>query len=127
MDQLPSTASYFRKSPFLSLSFDIVTAFLAVFVVAGVRAMDVQSSALKASAAIFGLVLLPVAVWTMSLLSHWEIRALVQQTDGVLPYPEIAKLHYSRLTRLHQGLTLGVTIMSWGIIQALMTATSIRQ
>jgi len=34
--------------------------------------MREQSSALKTSDAIFGLMLPPVAVWTFSLLLHWE-------------------------------------------------------
>lgn len=84
--------------------------------------MRVQSPTLKASAAVFGLVLLPVAVWVLSLLSHWEIRAIVEQTNGTPSDPQLVRMHYARLARLHWSLTLGVTIIAWGIVQALMTA-----
>lgn len=83
--------------------------------------MRVQSATLKASGAVFGLVLLPVAVWIVSLLLHWEIRSIVDQANEVSAYPQLVRMHYSRLARLHWSLPFGVTIMAWGIIQALMT------
>ena len=122
MNNLSSTGSYFRRSPFYSLSFDLVTAVLIIFVLSGVRAMREQSSALKTSDAIFGLILLPVAVWILSLFLHWEIRAVLEQTNEAPYFPRIVQLHYLRLARLHRGLILGVTIMSWGTVQALMRA-----
>jgi hypothetical protein len=127
MNNPSKVGSYFRRSPFYSLSFDLVTAALILFVLDGLRTMRVQSSALKTSEAIFGLMLLPVAVWILLLLFHWEIRALVEQTDEAPPYPQITQLHYSRLARLVQGLIVGVTFMSWAIIQALMRAMGTHQ
>jgi hypothetical protein len=120
MNNFSATRSYFGRSPFYSLSFDLVTAVLVIFVLSEVRTMREQPSVLKTSDAIFGLMLLPVAVWILSLFLHWEIRALVEQTDETSHYPRIVQLHYSRLAGLHRGLILGVTIMSWGIIQALV-------
>jgi hypothetical protein len=43
MSHLSSTRSYFRRSPFYSLSFDMVTAVLIIFVFSGVKAMRVES------------------------------------------------------------------------------------
>lgn len=121
MNDTPSVRNYFRRSPFRSLGFDVATTVLVLFIFSTLRTMRVQSPTLKASAAVFGLVLLPVAVWIVSLLLHWEIRSIVDQANEVPTYPQIARLHYSRLARLHWSLPLGVTIIAWGITQALVT------
>jgi len=81
--------------------------------------MRAQPSTLGTSGAVLGLMLLPVAVWILSLLLHFEIRALVEQSDDT-SYPRIADLHYLRLARLQRGLIVGVTIISYGIIEALI-------
>jgi hypothetical protein len=54
-----------------------------------------------------------------------ERGALVELKDEPPHYPQIAQLHYTRLARLHQGLIVGVMLMSWTIIQALMRTTGI--
>jgi hypothetical protein len=117
-----ASKNYFCRSPFRSLTFDVSTGVLMIFVWWSLRAMRVQSAALQASAAIFGLMVLPVAVWIFSLLLHWEIRAVVDQTNETTAFPRLTEVHYSRLARLHWGLSLGVTVMSWGVSQALITA-----
>ncbi|HEV2420606.1 MAG TPA: hypothetical protein VGS59_02755 [Candidatus Acidoferrales bacterium] len=53
---------------------------------------------------------------------HREIRAIVEHANDEPGNSHLAQLHYSRLARLHWSLALGVTIISWGIIQALMMA-----
>jgi hypothetical protein len=127
MSRLPSVESYFRRSPFRSLGFDVVTGVVVVLAWSDLRAMHLQTSTLRASAAIFGLTLLPVVVWFFSLLLHFEIRALLEETGEMSVFSRIAALHYSRVARLLWAIPLGVAIMSSGIIQALITSASIRQ
>lgn len=119
-----TSKSYFRKSPFRSVSFNTVTAVLIVFVLSGIRAIREQSPALKASSAIFGLMLLPIAVWIFSLFLHSEIRAVIERADENLPCTQLTQLGQSRLSRMHWGMVLGITVVSYGIIQGLMNTVA---
>ncbi|MGB6980045.1 MAG: hypothetical protein WCD27_05030 [Candidatus Acidiferrales bacterium] len=113
MNDPSSIKGYFSRSPFRSVSFDLLTLVLLIFVLWGVRAIDAMKSAsLKASDAVFALVLLPIAIWIYSLLLHWEIRIYVERI-GQLPA-------YSRLAQLHRGLIFSVTLFSYVIIEALI-------
>ena len=93
-----STKTYFKESPFRSLRFDAVTVILLLFVSSGVRAMQSQPTILKVSQAILGLVLMPVAVWVLMLLVHWEIRGVVQELD--IPAKATTHLHWARTCRV---------------------------
>ena len=115
-----STTNYFRKSPFRSWHFDIVTAILILFVASGARSVRLQPQSLKASQAVLGLVLVPVTVWVFALMTHWEMRAIVGELEDTRSVR--IRLYQERLARLHYGLILGVTIASYAIIHAL-TAT----
>jgi hypothetical protein len=115
-----STANYFRESPFRSWHFDIVTAILVLFVASGARSVQLQPQSLVASQAVLGLVLVPVAVWVLALMTHWEMRAIVRELEDTRSV--WIRLHEERVARLHYGLILGVTIASYTIIHAL-TAT----
>jgi hypothetical protein len=113
MNDPSSMKGYFNGSPFRSVSFDLLTLLLLIFVVWGARAIDVMKSpSLKASGAIFGLVLLPIGIWFYSLLLHWEIRIYVERA-GQLPA-------YSRLAHLHRGLIFTVILFSYEVIEALI-------
>jgi len=71
-----------------------------------------KSPDLRASEAILGLVLLPVAVWVWSMFLYLEIRNVAERSDS--------PLRYSRLPGLHSSLILGATLMSYAIIGALV-------
>lgn len=80
--------------------------------------MQSQSQALKTSQAVLGLILIPVAVWVIAVIMHWQVRTIIQQMGDETQSP--SSLPERRLARLHYGLVLGVTIASYVIIHALI-------
>jgi hypothetical protein len=110
-----SAQSYFSRSPFHSIGFSFSTCVLVAFEVWGVKVMHASNSpGLRSSQAIFGLIVLPVAIWVWSIFLYLEIRISIERSSD---YPR-----HSRLPGLHQGLVLGTTLMSWSIITALVRA-----
>lgn len=111
-----SKEGYFARSPFHSIGISLATLVLVAFVFWGSRVIHAgKVPGLLASGAILGLVLLPVVVWVWSMFLYLEmIRILPKQPDGLL--------RHSRLPDLHAGLILGVTLMSYMIIEELVRA-----
>jgi hypothetical protein len=110
--------NYFKRSPFRSLPFNIATAALVLFAWVGARA---AMSALAPRWVIVGLVSMPVVVWFISLLIHWEIRVAIGELADHR-HKRFLSLHFDRLARLHYGLVLGVTLMSYIVMEGILRA-----
>jgi hypothetical protein len=110
-----SAQSYFSRSPFHSIGFTFSTCVLVAFELWGVKIMQASNSpGLRSSQAVFGLLLLPAAIWVWSMFLYLEIRTSILPS-GVYP-------RHSRLPGLHWGLVLSTTLISWSIITALVRA-----
>jgi hypothetical protein len=110
-----SAQTYFSRSPFHSIGFSFSTCVLVAFEVWGVKVMHASNSpALRSSQAVFGLLVLPAAIWVWSIFLYLEIRISIERSGD---YPR-----HSRLPGLHSSLVLCTTLMAYEIIAALMRA-----
>jgi hypothetical protein len=103
---------YFCRSIFRNPSFVVTTLILVAFVWRGInRGAAIEAVHPCASRAIGGLTLIPVVVWAFSLWLFFEVRLL---TETAVDVPK-----FSRLDKLHAGLTLVVTSLALTTIETL--------
>lgn len=102
--------TYFMRSPFRSVSFNLVTLILIGFLFSGIRQLGTMSDP-PVRHAVRLLIALPVLVWVWSLFLHMEIHFLAERIDK--------SDFYSRLPQLLLSVVFATTLISYLIIEAL--------